>query len=134
MQVNFTPQHYHGNGRVVVVQQAMMAARCAGKIEAPLSDGRGLEAAEERTWELITAHRKVPLGRAVDPGFPSARDVRTFLFGQNAGDHTESNPNQGWSHSFIGVRPASQIVKIRAARSTRRTEFLVSARRTLDHC
>ena len=109
---DFTAQHYHGTV-VWSWQQAMMAASLRRQIErGDISDvTRGkLAAAEVRTWDLISrteTYRSAELWT-----WRTDRGRMTYVpFGQNAGDHSESNPNQGWSHAFIGVRPPPDLGK-----------------------
>ena len=110
MQSYFTPQHYHG----VVTwswQQAMMAAALRRQVErADISKltRRKLELAETRVWDVITRTEKY---RSAElwTWHPERGTMAYTPFGQNAGDHSESNPNQGWSHAFIGVRPPPNL-------------------------
>ncbi len=110
MQNFFTPKHYHGTV-VWSWQQAMMATALRKQIERrDLSNFTRdkLELAETRMWEMIARTQRYRTSELWT--WRGERGTMAYTaFGHNEGDHAESNPNQGWSHAYIGVRPPARF-------------------------
>lgn len=110
MQKFFTPRHYHGTV-VWSWQQAMMAAALRRQIERKdltHFTRDKLEVAEIRLWEMISRTQRYRTSELWT--WRTERGGMAYAaFGHNEGDHAESNPNQGWSHAYIGVRPPASF-------------------------
>lgn len=102
----FTTAHYHGTV-VWSWQQAMMAAGLARQIkrrDLPASTRKTLRYAQSVLWGMIRATQ--PYRTAELWSWRPENGVMVYVpYGQGENDHTEANPDQGWSHAFLGLIP-----------------------------
>lgn len=105
LRAQFTAAHYHGTV-VWSWQQALMAAALAAQLERTdlRQDTRAkLKIAQDVLWKMIEATKAYRASELWS--WTREKDQMFYVpYGQGSGHHTESNPNQGWSHAFIGVR------------------------------
>jgi hypothetical protein len=102
----FDPSHYHG----MVIwswQQALMAAgleRQLARTDLSAATRATLIGAQKSIWEMIRATEKLRTKelwswKAVDG------KIVHVPFGQREADETEANPDQGWSHAYLALKP-----------------------------
>lgn len=102
----FTTAHYHGTV-VWSWQQALMAAGLARQLkrrDLPVHTRKSLRYAQSVIWGEIRATERYRTAELWS--WRVENGVMVYVpYGQGENDHTEANPDQGWSHAFLGLTP-----------------------------